>query len=65
MLLSPEVDQRRSKPSLIAAGFAVRFVDNVAQRFMTAQLKIRLPAIAKVSQRTIDRDFRYSRDWGK
>ena len=32
---------------------------------MTSQFKRRLPVIAKVSQRTIDRDFRYSRDWGK
>ena len=32
---------------------------------MTSQFKRRLPVIAKVSHRTIDRDFRYSRDWGK
>jgi NAD+ synthase len=29
-----------------------------------SQYKRRLPVIAKVSQRTIDRDFRYARDWG-
>jgi NAD+ synthase len=34
-------------------------------RIMMSQFKRRLPVIAKVSQRTIDRDFRYSRDWGK
>ena len=30
-----------------------------------SQYKRRLPLIAKISQRTIDRDFRYARDWGK
>ena len=64
-LLYLMVDQRYTKPELIGAGFAERFVDDVAQRIMTSQFKRRLPVIAKVSQRTIDRDFRYSRDWGK
>jgi NAD+ synthase len=64
-LLYLMVDQRYTKPELIAAGFAERFVDDVAQRIMFSQFKRRLPVIAKVSQRTIDRDFRYSRDWGK
>jgi NAD+ synthase len=59
------VDQRYTKPELLAAGFAERFVDDIAQRIMFSQFKRRLPVIAKVSQRTIDRDFRYSRDWGK
>ena len=26
--------------------------------------KRRMPVIAKLSQRTMDRDFRYARDWG-
>lgn len=64
-LLYLMVDQRYTKPELIAAGFDGRFVDDVAQRIMFSQFKRRLPVIAKVSQRTIDRDFRYSRDWGK
>lgn len=59
------VDQRYTKTELVAAGFPERFVDEVAQRIMFSQFKRRLPVIAKVSQRTIDRDFRYSRDWGK
>ncbi len=53
-------------------GFTYREVDKllymmveVALQIMTSQFKRRLPVIAKVSQRTIDRDFRYSRDWGK
>ena len=64
-LLYLMVDQRYTKPELIGAGFAERFVDEVALRIMNSQFKRRLPVIAKVSQRTIDRDFRYSRDWGK
>jgi len=64
-LLYMMVDQRCTKPELITAGFAERFVDEVAGLIMTSQFKRRLPVIAKVSQRTIDRDFRYSRDWGK
>ena len=64
-LLYLMVDQRYTKAELIAAGFSERFVDDVAQRIMNSQFKRRLPVIAKVSQRTIDRDFRYSRDWGK
>ena len=28
------------------------------------QYKRRLPVIAKLTHRTIDRDFRYPRDWG-
>ena len=64
-LLYLMVDQRYTKPELVAAGFAERFIDDVAQRIMFSQFKRRLPVIAKVSQRTIDRDFRYSRDWGK
>lgn len=64
-LLYLMVDERYTKPELVAAGFAERFVDEVAQRIMLSQFKRRLPVIAKVSQRTIDRDFRYSRDWGK
>ncbi|HKY09785.1 MAG TPA: NAD+ synthase [Candidatus Binatia bacterium] len=64
-LLYLMVDQRYTKPELVAAGFAEGFIDDVAQRIMATQFKRRLPVIAKVSQRTIDRDFRYSRDWGK
>ena len=64
-LLYLMVDQRYTKPELVAAGFSQQFVDDVAQRIMFSQFKRRLPVIAKVSQRTIDRDFRYSRDWGK
>ncbi len=64
-LLYLMVDERYSKPELLAAGFPERFVDEVTERIMNSHFKRRLPVIAKVSQRTIDRDFRYARDWGK
>lgn len=64
-LLYLMVDERYSRQELIAAGFPERFVDDVTLRIMNSQFKRRLPVIAKVSHRTIDRDFRYARDWGK
>ena len=64
-LLYLMVDQRYGRAELIDQGFEPEFVDDIARRIMTSQFKRRLPVIAKVSHRTIDRDFRYSRDWGK
>ena len=64
-LLYRMVDQRMSRDELIAAGFAPAFIDNVHQKVQGSHFKRRLPVIAKVSNRTIDRDFRYARDWGK
>ena len=64
-LLYPMVDERFSREELIARGFPERLVDDVKRRIMNSQFKRRLPVIAKVSHRTIDRDFRYARDWGK
>jgi NAD+ synthase len=59
------VDQRYTRAELIAAGFSEGFIDEISLRIMNSQFKRRLPVIAKVSHRTIDRDFRYARDWGK
>ena len=64
-LLYLMVDERYSRPELVTAGFSESFIDEVTLRIMNSQFKRRLPVIAKVSQRTIDRDFRYARDWGK
>ncbi len=64
-LLYLMVDERYSREELIAQGFPEKFVDEVMLRIMNSQFKRRLPVIAKISQRTIDRDFRYARDWGK
>lgn len=64
-LLYLMVDLRYSRAELVAAGFPESFIDEVMLRIMNSQFKRRLPVIAKVSHRTIDRDFRYARDWGK
>ena len=59
------VDRRYELSELIEAGFDKRFVRAVFAKVQASQYKRRLPLIAKVSSRTIDRDFRYPRDWGK
>ena len=64
-LLYRMVDQRMSHTELAARGFAPAFIDEIYARVQNSHFKRRLPVIAKVSNRTIDRDFRYSRDWGK
>jgi len=59
------VDRRYELPDLVEAGFDERFVRAVFAKVQASQYKRRLPLIAKVSSRTIERDFRYPRDWGK
>jgi NAD+ synthase len=61
----PRANQHAFGSGLIAAGFAERFVDDISKPVMNSQFKRRLPVITKVSQRKIDQDFRYARDWGK
>jgi NAD+ synthase len=63
-LLYAMVDLRYGRDELIEAGFKADFIDTVGRRVQRSQFKRRLPVIAKVSARTIDRDFRYARDWG-
>ncbi|CAH2030664.1 NAD+ synthase [Trichlorobacter ammonificans] len=64
-LLYRMVDQRAPFEELAARGFSSEFVTTVYAKVQNSHFKRRLPVIAKVSNRTIDRDFRYSRDWGK
>ena len=64
-LLYQMVDMRCSQAELIARGFSPSFIEQISSRVQHSHFKRRLPVIAKVSNRTIDRDFRYSRDWGK
>ena len=60
------VDQRYEVSDLIAGHlFDEKFVRAVARKVQASQYKRRLPVIAKLSSRTIDRDFRYARDWGR
>jgi NAD+ synthase len=64
-LLYRLVDLRLTKAELAEEGFDSEFTDNIYGKIQNSHFKRRLPVIAKVSNRTIDRDFRYSRDWGK
>jgi NAD+ synthase len=64
-LLYLMVDKRYSRAELYSAGFAEAFVQRVSDMVRNSQFKRRLPIIAKLSNRTIDRDFRYARDWGR
>jgi NAD+ synthase len=63
-LLVLMVDERWRRSELIEAGFDAKFVDRVAEMVRRNHYKRRMPVIAKVSHRTVDRDFRYARDWG-
>jgi NAD+ synthase len=59
------IDKRYEIADLVEAGFDEKFVRKVFEMVQSSQFKRRLPVIAKVSGRTIDRDFRYPRDWGR
>ena len=59
------VDERYRPEELIASGIEREFVDYVTRVVQSTQYKRRPPIIAKLSQRTIERDFRYPRDWGR
>lgn len=63
-LLFAMIDERRSDEDLIQIGFEEEFVRRVKRMVMVSQFKRRPPVIAKVSNRTINVDFRYPRDWG-
>jgi NAD+ synthase len=64
-LLYRMVDLRMTQAELLTAGFQAAFIEEIGERIKNSHFKRRLPIIAKVSNRTIDRDFRYARDWGK
>ncbi len=59
------VDERRSAEDAVAMGIDEAFVARVQEMVQGSQYKRRMPLVAKVSPRSIDRDFRYARDWGR
>jgi len=59
------VDRRYSVDELKRQGFDQAFITEIVRRVRENQYKRRLPLIAKLSSRTIDREFRYPRDWGR
>ena len=63
-LLVLMVDRRMGQDAIKDAGFDGHFVHKVYDLVRRNHYKRRLPIIAKLSHRTMDRDFRYARDWG-
>lgn len=63
-LLVRLVDERWKPAEAVRFGFEQDFVERVTKMIRRNQYKRRMPLIAKLSGRTVDRDFRYSRDWG-
>jgi len=58
------IDERRTDAELEKLGFAPSFIASVRRKVQINQFKRRPPVIAKISQRTVNVDFRYVRDWG-
>ncbi|MGL5000458.1 MAG: NAD+ synthase [Cetobacterium sp.] len=58
------IDEREKKKDILDAGYSEEIVDKIIWKIKMSQYKRKLPLIAKVSNRTIGRDFRYPRDWG-
>jgi len=59
------IDRRVPHERLVEMGFSQELVDRVFGMVRGSQYKRRIPLVAKVSHRSIDRDFRYPRDWGR
>lgn len=57
-------DQSYTIDEVVELGFTRAFVERVWQIVQRNQYKRTIPVIAKLSGRTIGRDFRYARDWG-
>lgn len=58
-----KIDERKSDEELIKLGFDEKFMKRVNNLIIRSQFKRLPPLIAKVSNRTVNIDFRYNRDW--
>lgn len=63
-LLYHLIDERRSTADLMNMGFEENFILRVQSMVRKNQFKRRPPIIAKISNRTVNVDFRYPHDWG-
>jgi len=63
-LLYYMIDQRYNDEELTDIGFKPDFIKTIRAKIRFNQFKRVPPVIAKVSNRTINVDFRYNRDWG-
>ena len=59
------VDQRHRAVDLVSRGFDASLVDRIVRRVVGNQYKRLPPVIAKLSNRTVNQDFRYLRSWGR
>ena len=57
------IDKMYKPEVVISMGYAPAVIEKIYNKIKKSQFKRRLPLIAKVSQRTINIDFRYLRDW--
>lgn len=58
------IDEREKKDEIIKKGYPEEIVNKIIWKIKMSQYKRKLPLIAKISTRTIGREFRYPRDWG-
>jgi len=61
--LFEKIDERRTDEELIKLGFEKSFIEKINRMISRNQFKRLPPVIAKVSNRTVNVDFRYNRDW--
>lgn len=62
-ILQLMVDERYTYEELSQENYSEEFIKKIYKKIKFSQYKRKLPLIAKVSKRTIDKDFRYPRDW--
>lgn len=58
------IDERKNRAELLEEGYSIEVIEKIEKKIRLAQYKRKLPIIAKISSRTMERDFRYPRDWG-
>ena len=59
------VDERHDAAQLAERGFDPKLVEGVVRRIVNSQYKRIPPVVAKISDRTVNQDFRYLRSWGR
>ena len=57
------IDKMYKPEVLVSLGYDENLVNKIYDKIKKSQYKRRMPLIAKVSERTINIDFRYLRDW--
>lgn len=58
------IDERKKSEEIILEGYSEEVLNKIIWKIKMSQYKRKLPLIAKISTRTIGREFRYPRDWG-